>query len=300
MNVTKCVNGHFFDAEKYEHCPHCGAVSVQSPQAASVKKAETPMQQPMPDMVEMPQYTVGKTVGVFGNDVPFDEEPAPVEETPVSVEPMPDKVCVNCQTANRSTANFCLRCGTPLNAPVAEPPMMPIVEFVPNVKAEEPVEVVSTEKTEEINVPEPTLEEQLQQVTVSAGDKTVGFFSVGNVQVASEPVVGWLVCVKGAHFGESFAIVSGRNAVGRDASNAIVLERDATVSRSKHAWIIFEPKKRDFFVQTGESSGLSYLNGETVMEPKSLAARDVLEFGGGKYLFVPLCDESFSWETYLN
>ncbi len=24
MNITKCNNGHFFDADKYKVCPHCG------------------------------------------------------------------------------------------------------------------------------------------------------------------------------------------------------------------------------------------------------------------------------------
>ena len=27
MNVTKCINGHFFDADKYQLCPHCGAIA---------------------------------------------------------------------------------------------------------------------------------------------------------------------------------------------------------------------------------------------------------------------------------
>ena len=52
---------------------------------------------------------------------------------------------------------------------------------------------------------------------VSAADgKTIGFFSMGTSapQNDSEPVVGWLVCVKGKHFGESFQLAAGRNAVG--------------------------------------------------------------------------------------
>lgn len=24
MNVVKCVNGHFFDSDSYQLCPHCG------------------------------------------------------------------------------------------------------------------------------------------------------------------------------------------------------------------------------------------------------------------------------------
>ena len=25
MNLTKCKNGHYFDADKYPNCPHCAS-----------------------------------------------------------------------------------------------------------------------------------------------------------------------------------------------------------------------------------------------------------------------------------
>ncbi len=30
MNLKKCESGHFYDAEKYDSCPYCGADAVQS------------------------------------------------------------------------------------------------------------------------------------------------------------------------------------------------------------------------------------------------------------------------------
>lgn len=31
MNVVKCKNGHFFDADTYEICPHCKDVIADNP-----------------------------------------------------------------------------------------------------------------------------------------------------------------------------------------------------------------------------------------------------------------------------
>ena len=63
--------------------------------------------------------------------------------------------------------------------------------------------------------------------------------------------------------------------------------------------MIYEPKKREFFVQPGEGSGLSYLNEDIITETKKVAARDTLELGEGKYILVPLCGDDFTWETYI-
>ena len=98
----------------------------------------------------------------------------------------------------------------------------------------------------------------------------------------------------------SFSIYAGKNSIGRGSSNKIVISKDVTVSREKHLWLIYEPKKREFYVQTGEGSGLSYLNGDIITETKKIAGKDELELGDGKYLLIPLCGDDFTWETYIN
>lgn len=147
-----------------------------------------------------------------------------------------------------------------------------------------------------------SLEAAIKSAVSGNDGKTIGFFSMGasgDTNTDVDPVVGWLVCVKGKHFGESFPIAAGRNSVGRGTSNKIVICDDNSVSREKHTWITYDPKHRVFFIQPGDSSGLSYLNSEIVMETKKLAAKDKIEIGDGMYLLIPLCDESFSWEDYI-
>ena len=116
---------------------------------------------------------------------------------------------------------------------------------------------------------------------------------------SSEPIVGWLVCIKGIHLGDAFIIYSGKNSIGRSDDNRIVITGDNSISRSKHAFIVYEPKKRNFYLQPGDSSGLTYLNEEYITESKLLSSKDVIELGESKFIFIPLCGQDFSWEEYI-
>lgn len=126
--------------------------------------------------------------------------------------------------------------------------------------------------------------------------KTVAYY---NLPSESEPVVGWLVCIKGDYLGESFSLKSGRNNIGRAGNMDIVLAKDGRVSRDRHAAVVYEPNRREFLVQSGESSGLTYVNGELLMGFKPFAEGDKLSVGGCEFLFKPLCSEKFSWDQYI-
>ena len=70
-------------------------------------------------------------------------------------------------------------------------------------------------------------------------DKTIG---VIRTVADSSPVVGWLVGLKGVYQGESFEIHQGKNHIGRALNMSIALVKEKTVSRDKHATIIFDPE----------------------------------------------------------
>ena len=125
-------------------------------------------------------------------------------------------------------------------------------------------------------------------------EKTVAYYGIGE----EEPVVGWLICVKGVYFGQDFAIRSGMNFVGRSVSMDICIMNDLTVSREKHTVITYDPRGKVYGIQPGESSQLTYLNGEAVYERHTLKSHDKLEIGNGVYVFIPLCDGEFSWDDY--
>ena len=122
---------------------------------------------------------------------------------------------------------------------------------------------------------------------------TVGYYAQ---VIGVEPVVGWLVCIKGAYRGESFKLKSGRNFIGRAANMDIVLGADQSVSRLHHAAVVYDPKSRAFIVAAGDARELCYLNGDVVVTSQRLQAYDVLTLGNTELMLLPLCGEKFSWD----
>lgn len=205
MNLKRCANGHFYDADKHAGCPHCKPKAAES------------------------QITV---------TVSHDSVSESISEEKIE---------------KKST--------------------VPLQEAV----------------YEAVRKPE-------KQNTVSQGEddqKTVGFF--GNM-FGTEPVVGWLVCMEGDHYGESFPLKAGRNFIGRSANQDVVLAGDMSVSRERHAIVIYEPKARCFIAQPGDSRELFYLNDDVVLSNELLRSYDVLSIGNEKLLFVALCGPEFAWE----
>ena len=188
--------------------------------------------------------------------------------------------------------------------PSAAAPVKPAEPAAP-VKDETPVD--------DDQEPKDSLLEEIKKVSADNDGKTVGFFSAGklssteeaedsgsgSVSALNEPVVGWLVCVKGPNFGQSFGLCAGKNSLGRSNTNVVIISKDRSVSRDKHSWIIYEPKSGSFYVQPGESSGLTYVNGEVVLQPTKLEKKSIIEVGNTQLLLFPLCGEDFSWEEYL-
>ena len=203
MNLTRCNQGHFYDADKYSACPHCEGAS------------------------------------------------GPQQKTVAS-----DSVLPNKQDTVPPTA-------TVNNAPQRK-------------SAPAPAPAPSSLKSEVDDV-----------------QKTVGIFNVEKGE--RQPVAGWLVCVEGPHFGQDFRIEMGRNFVGRAQTMDIVLDKDQSISREKHAIIVYEPKGNMFIIQSGDSKELFYLNDRVVLSPTEMKPYDNLKIGSSILLFVPFCSDSFNW-----
>lgn len=111
------------------------------------------------------------------------------------------------------------------------------------------------------------------------------------------PVVGWLVCIEGIAMGQDYRIVSAKNFIGRSEDMHIQLIGDNSIAVKNHAVLVYDPKKRNFVLMSGDSSGLVYLNEEAVYAPQELNAYDVIEIGQSKFIFIPLCGLHFEWEN---
>ncbi|WP_096464336.1 FHA domain-containing protein [Aneurinibacillus soli] len=111
-----------------------------------------------------------------------------------------------------------------------------------------------------------------------------------------EPVTGWLVCIEGPQLGQDYRIMAEKNFIGRAEEMHIQIIGDNAISRRNHAVIVYDPKKRNFYLLPGDASGLAYHNNEAVYSPVELTAYDVLELGRSKFIFIPLCGAHFEWE----
>lgn len=124
------------------------------------------------------------------------------------------------------------------------------------------------------------------------GQKTIGFYSNS---IGMEPVVGWLVCTEGEHYGQDFALKTGRNFIGRSDSMDVVLHKDRAISRERHAVVLFEPRNNIFLVQPGDSRELFYVNGNVVLSAQEIKAYDEISLGESKLRFIPFCNSEFNW-----
>lgn len=155
------------------------------------------------------------------------------------------------------------------------------------VKATQPM--VSPQPADPLRTPEPPA---VPSTTPDDMVQTVGYYE--NMQ--DQPVTGWLVIVGGPGRGKDFRLRPGRNYIGRSGDMDVVLDADQTVSRNKHAIIVFDPVSRATLCQPGESRELFYLNGRMVTEASALKPRDILSIGKTRLAFIPFCDEGFSWD----
>lgn len=121
---------------------------------------------------------------------------------------------------------------------------------------------------------------------------TVGFMVR---EQGMDPTVGWVVCVSGPEKGKDYRIRSERNLIGRSSSMQVSIQ-DESISRDNHASIIYNPHKATFKLQTGESRGMVYLNGEELLQPTEIKTGDKIKIGSSELMFVQFAGSFFDWK----
>lgn len=273
MNLCRCENGHFFDKEKYGTCPHCSNAGAMND---------------------------GRTFAFDGTEnVMAGMQPQPVPQVqPATMQSAMDNLPLSGMNASDMTIPAA-GLDNGWGGSFVDTPTVPL--NIPEVDMNTNTNAMAND-----------------MMMDDAGDHTVGFFDMdfdfkGNQDLktqanrtspalktpiaskANTPCVGWLVAIGGKHIGTDFRLKVGKNYVGRNVSNDIALTDDKSVSREKHATVVYEPKNHLYFVQPGESSSLVYKNEELVLTPMLLKAYDIITVGEVNLLFIPLCGEDFNW-----
>jgi len=110
-------------------------------------------------------------------------------------------------------------------------------------------------------------------------------------------VCGWLVCTEGINKGRSYAVHPGKTFIGSGDDMDIQILGDDKVDRYRHAVIAYDEKSRKYSMLPGESSGIVYLRGKAVYNPETISEHDEVEIGDSTFVFIPLCDDKFSWSN---
>lgn len=126
--------------------------------------------------------------------------------------------------------------------------------------------------------------------------KTVGVFKKS---MNLEPVVGWLVCIEGKEKGKDYKIYARNNTIGRSEKMDICIKGDETISRENHARLAYDNKHNNYHLIPAESTNNIYVNDDPIYIPVKINAYDLIEFGDSQFIFVPLCNEKFSWKDGL-
>lgn len=134
-----------------------------------------------------------------------------------------------------------------------------------------------------------------------------GFDPLQSTKVAQEdaskdPVVGWLVVVRGNGRGNAVRLGYGMNTMGRDASQRVCLNfGDEGISRINHARLVYDPRARKFSIAPGDGVNLTYIsvpggNPEALLAPTELVGGSSIQMGDTELRFIPLCGPEFDWQ----
>lgn len=288
MNLSRCSNGHFYDKEKFPTCPYCAQGAGNDDGLTSV-------------FDESQGNDIGATQPLTYNNPPQQPQAG-------------DFVQNNIQTEQNMMNNFGrggheevadateTLGGNPDSLGSSQDSFIGITE--PRKSAVQEVQKITpggvTEEDDDHTVA--SYDDIFSSPTTSKANTAPVKETVAKEPVkrsVSTPCTGWVIALDGNHLGEDFRLKVGKNFVGRDASMDIALVGDKSVSRNKHAILVYEPKQHLYLVQPGESSELVYLNDEVVLSPMKLQAYDVITVGEVKLLFMPLCGAKFNWTDYL-
>lgn len=112
-------------------------------------------------------------------------------------------------------------------------------------------------------------------------------------ELNSNPVIGWLVAIKGAHKGRSYEVKQGRNFIGRSTAMDICLSGNSKISRDRHAIITYDPRSEKCFLQPDETRDLIYINDELLFGPMPMKHNDIIVLADEEFVFLALqCDKA--------
>ena len=275
MNLCRCENGHFYDKEKYPTCPHCKGGSASDEKRTVSwwdKNGSDGATVPVDNIPDKPSISV-------------QQKENPFEKEGVGSQPAVQQIPFNTPPAVRGFSANDITIG-------GENGDTPTVPWDPNQSGDD-----------DDGYTKGYFDDAFKDMTKeSANRQTVPGVQTPapHVNKVSTPCVGWLVALGGEHIGTDFRLKVGKNFIGRSPKMDIALTEDKSVSRERHAIVVYDPKSNMYLIQPGDSSSLAYHNNNLLLTPEKLEAYDMITVGDVNLLFMPLCSAKFSWGSVLD
>lgn len=275
MNLCRCENGHFYDKEKYPTCPHCSGGSASDEKRTVSwwdKNGSDGATVPVDNIPDKPSISV-------------QQKENPFEKEGVGSQPAVQQIPFNTPPAVRGFSANDITIG-------GDNGDTPTVPWDPNQSGDD-----------DDGYTKGYFDDAFKDMTKeSANRQTVPGVQTPapHVNKVSTPCVGWLVALGGEHIGTDFRLKVGKNFIGRSPKMDIALTEDKSVSRERHAIVVYDPKSNMYLIQPGDSSSLAYHNNNLLLTPEKLEAYDMITVGDVNLLFMPLCSAKFSWGSVLD
>lgn len=275
MNLCRCENGHFYDKEKYPTCPHCKGGSASDEKRTVSwwdKNGSDGATVPVDNIPDKPSISV-------------QQKENPFEKEGVGSQPAVQQIPFNTPPAVRGFSANDITIG-------GDNGDTPTVPWDPNQSGDD-----------DDGYTKGYFDDAFKDMTKeSANRQTVPGVQTPapHVNKVSTPCVGWLVALGGEHIGTDFRLKVGKNFIGRSPKMDIALTEDKSVSRERHAIVVYDPKSNMYLIQPGDSSSLAYYNNNLLLTPEKLEAYDMITVGDVNLLFMPLCSAKFSWGSVLD
>jgi hypothetical protein len=112
-----------------------------------------------------------------------------------------------------------------------------------------------------------------------------------------DPVVGWVVVIKGYGLGRSVSLGTGINSIGRDPGERVPLPfGDTLISARDHAKIIYDEDERAFYAAPGSAKNITRVNGTILANAVPLENHALVQLSKATHLrFVAFCNAEFDW-----
>lgn len=131
----------------------------------------------------------------------------------------------------------------------------------------------------------------------------IGVLGTPDDGVAADPVVGWLVVIKGKGIGHSVPLGAGINRIGRSPDERVALPfGDKVISSMDHVRIIYDDEARSFLIAPGSSQTPTRITtggadkSTIVLQAQELPSHATIHLSKATHVrFVAFCGESFDW-----